>query len=314
MKKSSKTTASAPPPGSAAQEAPPKAVKKSPRKPPGKTAEKVSAKTPRKAPSKLGSPTWGTQSIYRAVTMLREIASHGSKGVRLVDLAKVLDLESPTAHRIVKGLMAQGMVSQDPQTKLHRLGHVVYELGLAASPHFQLKELCHATLDRIRQKTGDSVFLMVRSGTDAVCLEHLEGTYPIQTRALDIGGRRPLGAGAGSLALLLELPEAECERIITLNKERYPLYGNASADRVRAAIVRSRSAGYAVNVDDVLEGVTAIGHPVRIGTAPAFAAISVAAIGYRLRDERRMEIAELLQKAVRQLERQLAAKPDLWPQ
>ncbi len=285
--------------------------------PRGSAAETTPATRPRaakKAPSKLGTPTWGTQSIYRAVTMLREIASHGSKGVRLVDLAKVLDLESPTAHRIVKGLMAQGMVSQDPGTKLYRLGHVVYELGLAASPHFQLKELCHATLDRIRQKTGDSVFLMVRSGTEAVCLEHLEGTYPIQTRALDVGGRRPLGAGAGSLALLLELPDEDCERIITLNKDRYTSHGNASAERVRAAVLKSREVGYAVNVDDVLEGVTAIGMPVRIGSGPAFAAISVAAIGFRMRDERRTEIAELLQKAVRQLERQLAAQTDLWPQ
>jgi DNA-binding IclR family transcriptional regulator len=280
----------------------------------GGATETGRARAAKKAPAKMGTPTWGTQSIYRAVTMLREIASHGSKGVRLVDLAKVLDLESPTAHRIVKGLMAQGMVSQDPQTKLYRLGHVVYELGLAASPHFQLKELCHATLDRIRQKTGDSVFLMVRSGTDAVCLEHLEGTYPIQTRALDVGGRRPLGAGAGSLALLLELPQDECERIINLNRDRYTTHGNASADRVRAAILKSREVGYAVNVDDVLEGVTAIGLPVRIGSGPAFAAISVAAIGFRLRDERRAEIVELLQKAVRQLERHLAAQPDLWPQ
>jgi DNA-binding IclR family transcriptional regulator len=271
-------------------------------------------KAAKKPVAKLGAPTFGTQSIYRAVTMLREIASHGTRGVRLVDLAKVLDLESPTAHRIVKGLMAQGMVSQDPQTKLYRLGHVVYELGLAAAPHFQLKELCHATLDRIRQKTGDSVFLMVRSGMDAVCLDHLEGSYPIQTRALDIGGRRPLGVGAGSLALLLEFPEAECEQIIERSKDRYSAYGNASAERIRAAIRKSRQLGYALNADDVLEGVTAIAYPLHIGAGQPFAAISVTAVGFRMRDERRAEIAALLHKEIRQLEKRLAAQPDLWPQ
>lgn len=279
-----------------------------PKKPRG-TAAGTAAAAP-----KPGAPTFGTQAIHRAITILREIASHGSRGVRLVDIAKVLHLESPTAHRIVKGLMAQGMVSQDPASKLYRLGHVVYELGLAAAPHFQLKEMCHGTLDRIRQKTGDSVFLMIRSGLDAVCIDHLEGTYPIQTRALDIGGRRPLGVGAGSLALLLAFKDAECERIIELSAERYGAYGNASAERVRKAVRKSREVGYAVNDDDVLQGVSAIGFPIHIGAGQPFAAISIAAVGFRLQSPRREEMAAVLQKEIKALEKRLSAQPELWPQ
>lgn len=251
---------------------------------------------------------WGTQSIHRAVTMLQAIAAHGRKGIRLVELAEALGLERPTAHRIVKGLVSQGMAAQDPQTKSYRLGHVVYELGLAASPRIDLKSLCHPALARIAEKTGDSVFLMVRSGLDAVCFDHIEGNYPIQARALDIGGRRPLGVGAGSLALLLAYPDDEIERIIDLTAARFPTFGRTTPERLRRAIALSREAGYAVNNEDVLEGVSAIGMQVRVGAGQPYVSISIAAVSARVASPRREELAALLAREIRLLERKLASQ------
>ena len=55
----------------------------------------------------------GTQSIDRAVRILREIAAHGPQGMRATEIAARLGLERPTAYRIVKGLVAQRMLVQD---------------------------------------------------------------------------------------------------------------------------------------------------------------------------------------------------------
>lgn len=269
------------------------------------TRGRGAAKTTPQPPSDASAHPWGTQSIHRAVTMLREIAARGQKGLRLVELAEALDLERPTAHRIVKGLVAQGMVAQNSQTKAYRLGHVVYELGLAAAPYFNLKDLCHPTLRRLTDKTGDSVFLMVRSGLDAVCFDHLEGAYPIQARALDIGGRRPLGVGAGGLALLLCYPDDEIEHIIDVTAPRFAAFGRTTVDRLRRAIQISREVGYVVNNEDVLEGVCAIGVPIRIGRGQPYAAISIAAVTARMTSPRREELVSLLFREVRLLEKKL---------
>jgi DNA-binding IclR family transcriptional regulator len=226
-------------------------------------SKRAPRKSVRKANGNGDTQPWGTQSIHRAITILREIAARSQMGLRLADIADALALERPTAHRIVKGLVAQGMVAQDPVTKRYRLGHVVYELGLAATPHYNLKEICQPALHRLAEKSGDSVFLVARSGLDAVCIDRIEGSYPIQTRTLNIGGRRPLGIGAGSVALLMAMTPAEIDHAINANAARFATFSQLTPDRLRKALKLSTETGYAINIEDVLPGVTAIGMAIR---------------------------------------------------
>ena len=40
------------------------------------------------------------------------------------------------------------------------------------------------------------------SGADAVCIDRRLGSYPVKTLTVEVGTKRPLGIGAGSLAIL----------------------------------------------------------------------------------------------------------------
>jgi DNA-binding IclR family transcriptional regulator len=46
----------------------------------------------------------------------------------------------------------------------------------------------------------DTVFLIIRSGNDCMCVDRIEDRYPIRALTIDGGVSRPLGIGAGSLA------------------------------------------------------------------------------------------------------------------
>jgi len=247
----------------------------------------------------------GTQSIERAVRVLREIAAHGPLGMRATEIAARLGLERPTAYRIVKGLVAQRMLVQDTPGKRFRLGHLVYELGLAAEPGANLRTICRPVLKELAEATGDCVFLVVRSGLESVCLDREAGTFPVRVLTLDIGVRRPLGLGAGSLALLLTMPDAEIEHVIATNGPRYSEYGRLTPERLKKAIVRSRAAGFAVNDEDVIEGVSALGLAIRpMKGGSSFAALSISGLTSRF-SGRRTKVMRQLRKAVRTLEREL---------
>lgn len=248
----------------------------------------------------------GTQAIGRASLLMRLLASRSHGGMRLADVVKHSGLEHPTAHRILKGMMAEGLVMQDAGTRCYLLGPLVFELGLAAAPQFSLPDICRPSLQRIADKTGDTVFLTARSGNDSVCIDRKEGSFPIKTFTLDVGTRRPLGAGAGGLALLMLLPDQAVEEVISANTGRFGGYNNMTVPALRKALRRSRALGYALNDIHNTTGATTLSLPVVNRYGDPFAAISIGAISSRMTAERQKELASILRSEVRLIEKAMS--------
>jgi len=258
---------------------------------------------PRKSSDEAGRLT-GTQSIERALLLLREIAAHNRSGSRLLDLATRTSLQRPTVHRMLKCLAHEGMVQQDTDSHRYYLGSMAFELGLTAAPRFNLREISHPGMVRIAEATGDTVFLTQRSGLDAVCIDRHEGTFPIKTFTLDIGMRRPLGVGTGSLAIVAALPDDEINTIIANNQSRYEEY-SVSGTALLAQARKAQKLGYSMREAPTLAGVRSVGQAVRNRSGIAFAALSVSTISSRMTEKRVIEIAALLKNEARMIERQL---------
>src|SRR5437868_4214096 len=264
---------------------------------------------PRKSNEESDARLSGTQSIERALLLMREIAAHNRTGSRLLDLASRTGLQRPTVHRMLKCLTVEDMVQQDPDSHRYFLGPMVFELGLTAAPRFNLREICHPAMTRIAEATGDTVFLTQRSGLDSVCVDRQEGTFPIKTFTLEIGMRRPLGVGTGSLAILSALAEEEVKHVIASNSPRLSEYG-LTPTSLLAQVKRAQKLGYAVREMPSLAGVRSVGHAVHNQSGVAFAALSVSAISSRMNEKRVSELASLLRNETRLVEKQLASGAD----
>ncbi len=247
----------------------------------------------------------GTQSIERALLLLREIAAHNRGGSRLLDLATRTNLQRPTVHRMLKCLATENMVQQDPDTHRYFLGSMVFELGLTAAPRYNLREICHPALTRIAEATADTAFLTQRSGLDAVCIDRREGAFPIKTFTLEIGMRRPLGVGTGSLAILGALSEEEIRHTIEANDAHLAEHG-LTISSLTAQVKRTQKLGYAVREAPTLAGVRSIGLALRNQSGMPFAALSVSTISSRMNDKRVIELATMLKNEIRLIEKQIA--------
>lgn len=234
---------------------------------------------------------------------MRLLASRSRVGLRLADVVKSSGLEHPTAHRILKGLMAEGLVMQDAGSRRYLLGPLVFELGLAAAPRFSLSDICRPSLQRIAEKTGDTVFLTARSGNDSVCIDRKEGSFPIKTLTLEVGARRPLGAGAGGLALLMPLPEQAVGEIVAANALRFGGYNNLTVPSLLKALRRSRELDYALNDVHNTTGATTLSLPIVNRYGYPLAAISIGAISSRMTGERQKELVAILRAEVRLIEK-----------
>lgn len=246
-----------------------------------------------------GNSKTGTQSIERVVQMLRIVASRGRGGMRIGEIAATSGLPQSTCFRMLHRLEAEGLLNRDMHTRKYYLGPLLYELGLLARPRYRLSELCDGALQKLAEVTQDTIYLSERSGLEAVCTHRALGDYPIKSLALDVGIRRPLGVGAGGLAILCALPPDEAESIIDANAPKYEKYGFVTAPYLREAIKVGRDKGYAFLDSVVTPGTAAIG--IAFPPDNPIAAISVAAISGRLESHRRDEVARLMRPQIRSI-------------
>lgn len=255
----------------------------------------------------------GTQSIERTIALLRELATYGPCGAKVSELASRLHMEYPTTHRMIRCLVAQRMVEKVNEQHHYSLGQLVYELGLSVPPRLNLREHCEEITIRIAEHTGDTVFLNVRSGLDVLCIDRKEGTYPIKTLIFEIGNRRPLGIGAGGIALLMNLPDEELTQTVNAAADRLRAFGFITPKNVLAIVRRSRELGYVFIENIVIRGVSAISLPFggHHGIPPA--AISIAAVPSRMPLSRHAELVSLLKVEIKTLERNMSIGRGVMP-
>ena len=89
------------------------------------------------------------QSIERAVSVLRVIASRGRRGMRIAEVVATAGLAHATCFRMLQCLQAEGLVDKDAHTRKYYLGPLVHELGLLARPRYRLSELCDGALRQL---------------------------------------------------------------------------------------------------------------------------------------------------------------------
>ena len=71
--------------------------------------------------------------------MLRLLAAGQEMGVRLTDLAANSGLKRATLHRILRVLVEEGAVEQDPETRHYLIGPEVSLFGLARMGRFPIR-------------------------------------------------------------------------------------------------------------------------------------------------------------------------------
>jgi len=246
----------------------------------------------------------GLQTVQRAASVLRALSERGMDGMRLSEVASLTELHKATAFRVLSALIREGFVEQDPMKGYH-LGAATWILGMAAAPRFDIRKLAARALDRIAEASGDTVFLSMRSGLEAVCIDRREGSFPIRTLTLDVGSRRPLGVGAGSLALLAFLPDEEVRQIMAANQKALRRYPRFTCDEINDLVARARARGYSFNDGRIIPGMSAVGVPVFDHLGRPTVALSCAAITDRMGPGRQAKIVSLLLKEAKTIARQL---------
>lgn len=222
-------------------------------------ADELPAPDDREASEAVDDKRSGPQTIARAAMLLRMLARKGLEGTRLSDLKRMAGLPHPTIRRILIGLIEEGFIVQDENTRRYLLGPMNFELGLGALFKSDFQRAFHPFLEELSAESGDRVYLVMRSGADVVCLDRVEGRKDVRGTTFQIGGRRPLGFTAGGLAILSALSDAEITQILRINKRDIDNHARLTPASFRRSIASTRERGYALAKDIQTIGISHVG-------------------------------------------------------
>ncbi|MES2974590.1 MAG: IclR family transcriptional regulator [Pseudomonadota bacterium] len=252
---------------------------------------------------KTRPPVTGVQSATRILSLLRIVGAHRGDGIRLRELTELSGLDRSTAHRMLACLVDEGFVERIDSTKLYRLGLEALQWGFTSNGLATVVDRLRPLMQRLGRQTGDTVYLLVRSGDFALCLHREEGSYPIKAFMMDKGMRRPLGISAGGVAILALMPEEDVPQVYARNAREYERMGVSPA-QFKRLVARTRTAGFSEMAHVSGEEARGVGCAFWL-TQSSLAAISIAAINSRMLPQR---MAELGVQLARELE-PLAWKP-----
>ena len=205
-------------------------------------------------PLKNANKTGGVQVISRAAEILRAL-KEDDRGLSLGAIAERVGLPRSTVQRLVNALIAEGLVVASSAEGGLRLGPEIQ--ALAAASRLAVGDLLRPVLEELSQKTGETVDLSVFRDDHMVFVDQVVGTHRLRAVSA-VGEVFPMTTTANGKATLSLLDEEVVDAIAT--RELEAKNGSKKAIRqLRVEIGRARQCGYALDLDEHTEGISAVG-------------------------------------------------------
>lgn len=239
------------------------------------------------------------KSVERAMRIAETVME--LEGARVSELAAELDMAKSTVHGYLATLHQLGYLVKEGETyqigtRFLRFGEYSRtrkeEYGMAAQKVTELAEETEERSQFVIEELGRGVFLYRESGAHAV--ETGSGT----------GKRMYLHSTSAGKAILAHFPEPTVREI--LDRWGLPAVTSATITDESALfdeLAEIRERGFAVNREENIEGLHAVGVPVQLQDGTVIGALSISGPTHRLKGEYLMEeLPDLLLGTANELE------------
>lgn len=251
----------------------------------------------------VNEPYPGTQAVMRAIALLKAFTDEQPQ-LGLAELAKIVGLNKTTTYRLLTALENQGLIARNPANDTYRLGPEVIALGGRALRASDLRSVSRGELEGLARATGETATLEALLGSDVLVLDEVSGAYLVGATHY-IGARWPAHATSTGKVLLAFLPETELATLLQQPLAQVTPQTITAPDAFSQALVRVREQDYAIAIEELEIGFSAIAAPVRNHDGQVIAALSLNGPSARLTSQRLAELAVPIVAAAGRISAQL---------
>lgn len=203
-----------------------------------------------------GEQTVMDSSLERGLALMSEIAESGDHTAH--SLAATVGLPVSTTYRYLRTLRDTGYV-REVQGR-YEPGRELLALTGRHTAQSALAEVGPAVLRNIVDALGETAVMVVRVGTQALCLRKCEPDKALKY-TFSVNQLLPLHAGAGQRVLLAWAPESVIERVLDNEREQYT-DSTLTTAQLRHTIDSVRHTGWAVSRGEYEVGSVSVAVPV----------------------------------------------------
>ncbi len=191
-----------------------------------------------------------------------ELLSAYPKGVSMQHIINQLNQPKTSVYRLLNSLMQMGYIHKNEDSSSYFLSKKLLRIGLAALGETNIVERALPHMQKLRDSIRESIMLGVMMHNRIVLLEQVLGSHSF-TFLLRPGTSFNMHASApGKLFIAYALPEEQETLLTTLNYEVYNKRTIASAERMRKEVKEVLKSGYAVDLEEEMDGVHCLAAPV----------------------------------------------------
>ncbi|MBN1629153.1 MAG: IclR family transcriptional regulator [Thermoleophilia bacterium] len=211
------------------------------------------------------------------------------------EIVQATKLNRSTAIRLVANLERRGLLQQAPEKGRYRLGRRLLEMAAIVSSSFALRQAAEAPLAELAQRSGATIILAAWSGDYSLILDKRQGVgdgFAMVPLPGEVGTARPLTYGPiGHVVLATFTPEAVEDFLDRYPLERYTPYSMTDREQLLERLPLIRERGYAIEVNEVVEGLMGIAAPILDSGGEVVGAVAMGFPSTRERDQDFVETA-----------------------